>query len=75
MDPTLFALAHKLQSEMPMEDEQHHASSAEQGNIIVLHWLGSLLVSAGEKLQVSKLKAQAVSEVGGYPSLDHDLCV
>jgi hypothetical protein len=69
MDPTWNALAHKLRFEMLAETD------ASKSNNTVLHQLGSLLVSAGQKLQASGWNRQAAFESEGYPLLNNDVCV
>jgi hypothetical protein len=69
MDPTLNALAHKLRFEMLAENDASKSSST------VLHQLGSLLVSAGQKLQAGGSNRQAAFESDGYPLWDSDACV
>jgi hypothetical protein len=69
MDTTMNALAHKFRFETLAETARHRGINSEQDNTL-RHRLGSLLVSAGQKLQ-----AQAISEEGGHLSLDTDMCI
>ena len=67
MDPTLNSLAYKLHADMLAQESQHPEPESELGRPM-LHRLGSLLVTVGQKLQA---RAQMTFEGGGY---DNEVC-
>jgi hypothetical protein len=69
MDPTLNALAHKLQSEVPAAAAEPGAHGLQWGSVL-LHLLGGLLMKVGEKLQTSGLQTAPRR----YPELDCETC-
>ncbi len=71
VEPTLTSLAHKFGHEMLAETARHQASTPARGTNL-LHRLGSLLVTLGQKMQANRLEAQATSEDGGYLSLENE---
>ncbi|MCC6616618.1 MAG: hypothetical protein IT320_24305 [Anaerolineae bacterium] len=74
MDPTLFSLAHKLRAEMLAEAAQQREQRPEQRERL-LHRLGGLLVTLGQKMQAKAVSAQQVYDDGGYSSLENEICV